>query len=315
MEFYQQCQNRTEQTVAVINLHIPGLTLGGVTTAGLLSLCNNLDGLALTRDQKVSDLDTAANAENLAYLELKRMTVALPAAAEAALDESNAIEADLISLLDEAYGITPRTVEAAIQRAKKLVTPLTKINAYLAGLIPPRGAVTSGGKGLVDLTSAFTNMPSLELMTAQKRVEANDGRTDLRNSARALDRFNKRFYKKLKSEAMSNPALAAALSQIDTEGKNLPETLSIRSMLQGGPDLLHVLVGYEPGTGSDATALFLEWMVEGVDADFAHTETVDFSGNQIGPFAPGQKVVIRTRTENANGTRTSAKRRLTIQPV
>jgi hypothetical protein len=56
-------------------------------------------------------------------------------------------------------------------------------------------------------------------------------------------------------------------------------------------------------------------MVEGVDADFTHTMPVDLSGNQIGPFSAGQTVLVRTRTVNANGTRRSAVRRLTLVAV
>ena len=115
--------------------------------------------------------------------------------------------------------------------------------------------------------------------------------------------------------AFTNPDLATALSQITTESENLPETLSIRSMLQGGPALLHVLVGYEPGTGTDANELWLDWMVEGVDTEFTHSVAADMSGNQIGPFTPDQTIIIRTRALNSNGARTSAKRKLKIQPV
>ena len=315
MEFYQQCQSRGEQTIAVINLHLPGLTISNIGTGSLQSLCLNLEGLALTRDSKVTDMDEAANAENLAFIALKRLTITLPAAAEAELDETVDVEKGLADLLDEAYGITPRTVESAISRAKKLVTPLTKINTYLASQLPVRGPITSGGKGLADLTAAYLGLPSLELALADRRVKAADGRTDLRNSARALDRLNKRFYKKLKAEAATNPDLATALSQITTESENLPETLSIRSMLQGGPALLHVLVGYEPGTGTDANELWLDWMVEGVDTDFTHSVAADMSGNQIGPFTPDQTIIIRTRALNSNGARTSAKRKLKIQQV
>src|SRR5258706_10964263 len=50
MEFYQQVQNRTGQTVAVINQVIPSLTVGTTSSAGLLAQSIGLDGLAQTRD-------------------------------------------------------------------------------------------------------------------------------------------------------------------------------------------------------------------------------------------------------------------------
>jgi hypothetical protein len=313
MEYYQSCQNRSLQTIAVINTHVPSLTVGGVNSSALQSLCSNLDGLAQTRDNKVADADTAANAESLAHQTLRRLTLALPAAAEADLNEENEIEAKLIGLLDPVYAITPRTTELALQRARKLVPVLTKINAHRAlTALPP---VTSGGKGLTELNAAITAMPALEQNVETEAAEARDARTDLRSAARAVDRLNKRFYLRLKAEARENPDLAAALIQIDTEGDNLPETLSIRTLLQGGANLLHILIGYEPGTGGDATESHLDWMVEGENASFTNSIPVLAAGNEIGPFTAGQTVRVRTRTINSNGTRTSAARRLTLQSV
>ena len=315
MEFYQSCQNRANQTIAVINLHVPGMVVGGVNTAAMSSLCTNLDGLAQTRDNKVADEDTARNAENLAYLALRSLTLALPRAAEGELDEDKEDEEKLAGHLDEVFSLTPRTTELAIQRGRKLVAALTKINAFLTTRVPPRLAITSGGKGISHLQTALDAMPGLEQVLEDKAAGARDGRTDLRNGARAVDRLNKRFYKKLQAEARTNPDLAAALSQIDTDSDNLPETLSIQTLLQAGPDLLHVQVTYQAGTGSEATERHLDWMVPGVDADFTNTTPADLSGNLIGPFTAGQIVLVRTRTLNANGTRTSATRRLTIHAV
>jgi hypothetical protein len=315
MEFYQTCQNRALQTIAVADLHLPGLSVSGVSTGTYTSLCNNLDALAQARDQKVSDEDTARNAENLAYLALRSLTMGLPRAADAELDDSIPEEAKLQGHLDEVYAITPRTTELAIQRGRKLSAALLKINAWLGSRVPPRGPVTAGGKGIAQLDAAMGSLPALEQALENKAAEARDGRTDLRNAATALDRLNKRYFKKLKAEAGTNPNLAAALAQIDTDSVNLPETLSIQSVLQAGPAFLHLHISYVAGTGSDALERHLDWMVEGVDADFTHTMPVDMSGNQIGPFTAGQTVLVRTRTVNSNGTRRSAVRRLMLVAV
>ena len=315
MEFYQSCQNRAIQTIAVINLHAPGMVVGGVNTSALASLCTNLDGLAQARDNKVADEDTARNAENLAYLALRSLTLALPRAAEGELDEEKLEEEKLAGHLDEVFSLTPRTTELAIARGRKLVAALTRINAYLTTRVPARPAITSGGKGLADLQSALDAMPALEQVVEDKGAGARDSRTDLRNGARAVDRLNKRFYKKLQAEARSNPDLAAALAQIDTDSDNLPETLSIQTLLQAGPDLLHIQVLYQPGTGSEATERQLDWMVPGVDTDFTNTTPADLSGNLIGPFTNGFLVLVRTRSINANGTRTSATRKLRVHVV
>ena len=138
-------------------------------------------------------------------------------------------------------------------------------------------------------------------------------RTNLDTEEHSTDRLSKRYYQKLLAESRTNAALLAALGQIDTETDNLPGTLSIGSVLQGGDDLLHILVAYVNGTGSNADERLLEWMVVGTDAGFTHTMAVDLSGNLLGPFLAGQTVKIRTRTVNTSGTSTSAVRTLVIQ--
>ena len=138
-------------------------------------------------------------------------------------------------------------------------------------------------------------------------------RTNLDTEEHTADRLNKRYYQRLLAEARTNQALSAALGQIDTETDNLPGTLSIASVLQGGDNQLHLLVAYVNGTGANADDRLLDWMVVGTDADFTHTTEVDLSGNLLGPFLVGQTVKIRTRTVNGSGTRTSAVRTLVVQ--
>ena len=122
-------------------------------------------------------------------------------------------------------------------------------------------------------------------------------------------------YARLQSEARSNPALAEALAQITTESGNLPGTLGIRTILQGGAGGLQLLISYDNGS-YDATATnTVEWMVIGVDTEFTHQVPADPSGNALGPFASGQTVKLRTRVTNTNGTTTGSVRTLVIAAV
>jgi hypothetical protein len=315
MEFYQSCQNRANQTIAVVLKHVPGLKVGDVDTAAYTNLCNELDALSLERDMRVSDEDSARNAENLAYQTLRTLTLALPRVADGELDDRVAEERKLLGHLKEVYSVTPRTTELALARGRKLHAALGKMNAWLAGLVPARPQISAGGKDITHLAAAMNAMPGLEQALENAAAEARDARTDLRNAATALDRLNKRFYKKLKAEALTNPVLAEALAQIETDSVNLPETLSIQNVLQAGEGFLFLNVAYVPGKGRDADERHLDWMVEGEDADFAHTAAAEANGNLIGPFAAGQTIIIRTRTVNGNGTRRSAKRRLTLVAV
>lgn len=311
MEYYQAIQNRTGQTVAVINQYVPTMKVGAVDAAGLLALADGLNPLAQARDNALTDYDAAVNAENQGFLTIQRLTLALPQSAEGELDDTVQAEADLIDLLDPAYAIVPRTTELALGRGKKVVSAVTKINTFLAPAVPARGPITAGGKGVADLTSEMNAQPAKEQTVEDRAVDVTDARTALRSAAATVDRLNKRFFAKLEAEARTNPALAEALAGITT-GANLPGTLGIVSVLQGGLNGLQVLVSYENGTYTTGATSTVEWMVEGVDTDFTHTAPADPSGNALGPFTVGQVVKLRTRVTNANGTTTGSVRTLTI---
>jgi hypothetical protein len=313
MEYYQQVQNRAQQTAAVINTHLPALSVGGFTAADLLTQRTALDGLAATRDARLALADQAANAEFAGYNLIRKMSLDLPRVAEGQLDDDVKEEAALADLLDPAYAIPPDTTERAVKRGQKVKAALQQIDPYLAGLTPPRDPITAGGRGLTELATAITAQQGLESSVATGDAQVTQQRTTLRTAARALDRLNKRSYKVLQAEARDNPALADALSQIETDDSNLPPTLGIRRVLQGGTGGLQLLVSYDNGSFDDALTNTVEWMVENVDQDFTHTAAADPSGNAIGPFTAGQVVKLRTRTRNTNGTTTGSVRTLTIQ--
>lgn len=312
MEYHQVIQNRAGQTVAVIDQYIPGLKVGNETSATLLTKSQALDGLAQTRDDALTDFDGAANAENTGFLIIRGLALSLPKSAEGELNEDVAAESALLDLLSPVYSIQPRTTELAIQRGQKLKSALTKINTYLAAQTPARGPITSGGKGVTDLTTALDAQPPLEQALENRDADVSAARMALRDAATAVDRLNKRFYAKLVSEGRTNPTLAQALSQIQTTGAGLPFTLGINSILQGGTDGLHILVNYDAGSFDGSLQNSLEWMVAGVDLDFVHNVAVDASGNALGPFTVGQTVKLRTRVTNSNGTTTSSVRQLTM---
>jgi len=312
MEFYQTIQNRTGQTVAVINQHIPTLKVGTVDATGLLAQADALSGLAQTRDNELTNYDAAHNAENQGFLAIQRLCLSLPQAAEGELDDTVPAESALIDLLAAAYAIVPRTTELALERGHKIVSALNKINTFLAAAVPPRPAITAGGKGVADLVALMAAQPALEQTVEDRIVDVTAARTDLRTAATTVDRLNKRFYDKLEAEARSNPALATALLGITTGSENLPGTLGIRSILQGGLNGLQLLTSYENGTYTTGATSTLEWMVVGVDTDFTNSTAADPSGNALGPFTIGQVVKLRTRVTNTNGTTTGSVRTLTL---
>jgi hypothetical protein len=312
MEYYQAIQNRTGQTVAVVNEYVPTLKVGATDSAALLALADGLSPLPQIRDNALADFDGANNAENQGFLIVQRLDLALPQSAEGELDDTVAAESALVDLLQPAYSIVPRTTEFALARGLKVVSALNKINAFLTAQVPPRAPITAGGKGVADLVAAMNAQPALEQTVEDRDVDVTTARTNLRTSAATVDRLNKRFYDKLVAESRSNPALAAALDDIETEGSNMPGTLGIREILQGGVNGLQLLVSYENGTFTTDATSTIEWMVVGVDTDFTHSAPVDPSGNALGPFTVGQVVKLRTRVTNSNGTTTRSVRTLTI---
>ncbi len=313
MEYYQSIQNRAAQTAAVINKFVPGLKIAGVDAAGLLTQSKALDALAQSRDDAIATHDAAANAENLGYLQIQNLVLGLPQAAEGELDDNVPAESALLDLLSPVYAIVPRTTELALQRAMCLKSALDKSNAYLGVQTPARGPITSGGKGITDLNTLTAAQPALEQSIEDTAADVSAKRTALRTAATNVDRLNKRFYAKLQSESRTNAALADALAQIATDSTNLPGTLGIKSILQGGADNLHLLVSYDGGSYDDSATSVIEWQVVGTDADFTHNAAVDPSGNTLGPFAVGKKVNVRTRVTNGNGTTTGSIRTITMQ--
>lgn len=313
MEYYQAIQNRAAQTAAVINEHVPTLKIGTIGKTELLAQSTALDALAQGRDDAIADSDAAANAENQGFLTIQRLTFQLPKAAEGELDDSVAAESALLDLYSPVYAIIPRTTELALERAMKLVSALNKTNDYLISLTPPREIISSGGKELTDLQGLMTAQPALEQTVEDEAAGATTARSALRVAATAVDRLNKRFYKKLEGEARTNAALADALGQIDTGAANLPGTLGIKSVLQGGTDDLHLLVSYDNGTYDGNATSIVEWQVVGVDAGFTHNVAADPSGNALGPFTAGQTVKLRTRVTNSNGTTTGSVRTIEVQ--
>ncbi|MBS0656871.1 MAG: hypothetical protein JSR82_01330 [Verrucomicrobia bacterium] len=312
MEYYQAIQNRSAQTIAVIEKYLPQIAVGQTGAAELKAASGSLDALALARDQALVEFDAAGNVAQQNFLALQSLTYALPAAAEAELDDTVPAESALIDLLGPAYGIAPRTSERALERGKKLVGALQKIDAHLAGLGPKRRPVTAGGRGAAELAQLMAAQPGLEQTVEHRAADVTAARTALRVAAVAVDRLNKRFYAKLQSEARTNPALDSALGQIETESAHLPGTLGVRNILQGGAEGRQLLVAYDPGSFDAGATNTLEWQVVGADADFAHSTTADPSGNALGPFAAGQTVRLRTRVTNANGTTTGSVRTLVL---
>ena len=312
MEYYQAIQNRAAQTAAVINQYEPTLSVGSITATQLLVQAQELGKLAQQRDHALVAFDAANAAEHRSFVALRTQTLALPKAAQGELDDAIDAESALLDLLAPVFAVDPRNSEQALRRAKKLISALTHIDDDLAGQNPPRQPIRIGGQGVAALSAAIDAHPPLAQVCANRNADVSAARTALRSAAAQLDRINKRFYSKLKAEVRANPELAKALTQIETGPRNLPATLSIHDIRQGGTENRQLLVSYVAATYDDGAESFIEWRLDDEAKGYAHALAADPSGNALGPFAGGSRVQLRTRVNNSNGTTTGSVRTLEI---
>lgn len=312
MEYYQAIQNRAAQTAAVIKQYFPETRIGDITAAGLLEKSQELGKLAQARDDALAAFDAADNAESQGFLALKALTFSLPRIAQGELDDQVGAESALLDLLSPVYSVEPRNTELVQKRGKKLISALARINDYFASLTPPRAPVSGAGGGVGELSAAIDAQAVLAQALEDRTADVSAARSALRTEATALDRLNKRFYAKLRAAAHTDEMLTKALAQIDTGSANLPATLGIRTILQGGTDNRQVLVSYVSGSYDDGATSTLEWKVGAGDTPFSESIAVDPSGNAIGPFSHSANVQLRTRVTNGNGTTTGSVRTLVI---
>jgi hypothetical protein len=217
MRAFQKVQNRSRQTAAAIQNHVPMLAIANIPASGLLSLADGLNAWVRECEKAASETRQARYAAKTGFLAMRDLDLRLPHLAEHQLRDDVPAEAALLELLPSIYVIKPRTTNLATARAQLLVAALAKIDAYLGSLTPPRPAISVRGRGAADLSALLAAQPKLEKDLADAEAAESLARAGLRRETRAVDRLNKRFYKGLGAEARFNDALAAALGQITTE--------------------------------------------------------------------------------------------------
>ncbi len=313
MEPWEIIKDRAQKSLAVWNLHVPGVTVGGVDAAGFTALVAQFEPAAQARTTAQDESDEASRNTKTALLKMKILGTKIPQI----IDGQVPTDAAIIDDLGDVFRIAPRFEAGILGRARAVYPIWVRANAALAALTPPAAPITRIIQG-VPHTAAM--MKAL-LDGYTDVVQAQDGkdsaleqkRSDLRGLARQVDQLSKNWYQIVKNSYDPGSPEYEALSQIPVEsGTPLPDAIDLNPLEQGGDDGLHVLVTYEPGGGDHATTKEVEYMVEGVDADFGHTVAIDPSGNTLGPFTVGQVVKVRTKATNSSGSVTSAVRSITI---
>ena len=314
MEYWEITKDRAQKTLAVWNQHTPTIKVGGLGPADLDTLIDQFEPLAQARTTAQDNFDAATRGVKTALLKMKILGTKVAQIIDAQVPDTSAIIDDL----NDVFRIVPRSEPTILARARALQPIWVRADAQLATLTPPAGPITRPIQGvahtaamLKTLLDGYTDVTN-NLDT--KETLYNSSRGDLRVLDRKVDQLSKNWYQVVKNTYDPGSPEYEALAQIPTEGGTpAPEPVELNPLEQGGDDGLHVLASYVPGGGDHATTKLIEYMIEGVEADFGHEAPLDPSGNTLGPFVVGQVVKVRTKVSNSTATRTSAVRTITIE--
>src|SRR5678816_1735993 len=314
MEYWEHTKARAQATLPVWQQYIPTFKVNGQTATNLDTMINQFEPKAQERTTAQDDMDAATRAARTSLLKMKILGSKVAQIIDAQLSENEAIRKDL----DDVFRIAPRTESGILGRIRALIPVWERANTALAALVPPGDAITKPIQGVpqtVVMAKALLDGYTALIKTEKDKEELLDQkRSALRMHDRLVAVLCQNWYQAVKNTYDPADPVSAALEGIPIPGDtSLPETIDIAELEQGGEDGLEVLVHYEPGGGEHATTRQVEYLVEGVDAEFGHTTALDPSGNMFGPFTVGQVVKVQTKVTNSTGSRTSAIRTITIE--
>jgi len=294
---YQEDHQRGLQTDGVWGQHAPTFKAGKLTiTAHTADVANILTQASLW-EAADSELDTARDERDGLDEDLQQLCVHGPDAIEGDLEEEDEILNDLPAI----RGIKMTNPEKTLERARKLLPAWEKVNARHAAATPVEPPLTAAGKTVADLEALMEDLAAA-LQTVENRV------SDTRKAKGALDRAalkvhkaNSRWYVAWQGKFPEGTPERDALSQIDTSTAPSPTAVPIDTVTPQAGGQFAMLFG--AGGGAHASALLLQWMVVGVDADFGHATALNQAGQTVATGAPtGATVKFRSKAMNSAGS-------------
>jgi hypothetical protein len=213
MQYHQGIQERTRQTVAVIREFCPALQVSLISAEGLAERAEALDGLAQARDAGEAAAQMAEKAEAGAYAQMRDFTLRVSRLIEGHFPDAHPLRESLQAV----YAIVPESRAAILRRADVLLPIWRQADEALAERHPAEGPVMCDGKGAADAAALRSGIGKLGQATAATHAPLALARAALRTAARAVDKLNKRFYKKLQAESRDNAALCEGMKQIPAE--------------------------------------------------------------------------------------------------
>lgn len=303
--FWQITQARGLQTQGVWSLFSD-------FAVGRATLDNHADGLAdllaaaTTAEGNKNLLDTEDAQLGTEYDYFKTMNTAIASRLDGEVPDESPLQRDIDQLR-----IVSDSRAAIEERTLKTAAAWAKINTARAAETPPQPAVLVRGSTAAAYQARWAELPAKRQASETAAGVWRSGSSLLRAADRAVDRVNKDWYQAWKSEFPSGTPEGDALAGVDTESSGSPpQVLEIAAIAQEG---LSLRVTYVPGTGQHATVLDLNYLVEGVQADFQRVSAELTAGNLIGPFTAGQIVRVRTDVGNSRDhSELSAEQAVTI---
>lgn len=306
--FWQITQARGLQTQGVWALS-GGFTVGNHTAATHATSIGDLFTAATEAEDKENLLDTEVGVLEGEYAHFKSMNTAIAARLDGEVDDGDPLQRDIDQLR-----IVSDSRSAIEDRTLKTAAAWGKIDTARAAASPALPAVTVRGSTQAVYLARWVALPGKRQNRELAEGVLRSASSALRAADRVTDRINKDWYLAWKSEFPAGTPEGDALAGVDTEqGGSMPQVLEISAIVQEG---LSLRVTYVPGTGAHATVLDLNYLVEGINADFQRLTADSAAGNLIGPFTAGQIVRVRTDVGNSRDhSELSAEQAVTIAPA
>ena len=295
-DYWQVTKLRAEQSFAVWNLQ-PAFKVGTQTRTNLGTLLTGYEALVNDLNTKESAMITARSNMVEVLESLRVMAIKGAGKLSAELEDDDALD---IALRQRVFSIDGSGSEADLIKRAEALLPIWR--DYDLRIAP--AAFTIRGLGATELEEALVDAYENAVDAGETAGTAlSKARTFLEQHNRLVDRLIKKWYAAWKNEyPEGTPEGDALLAQVEAEsGQQRPTKLEIASLTNVAG--FKVQVAFVPGGGEHATLRFLQKKVIGVDGDFVTvrelTEADVAAGIQIGPFAAGQQVKVRTDVGNS----------------
>ena len=199
-EFWQKTSKRAQETLEFWRRFVPLMTVGGTTPGQHAASVAALGGLAQAREDRRADAKAAKSREVAGFHLIRTLNLAVPKLIEGRFADGHALREALAAV----YAIVPRSDALNLKRARVLIPIWRKADAALAAR-KPGDAITREAAGLAEFEKAVNAYPALVQATAEAEAALAQARSALRTQNRAVDRMNKRAYRKLGAEARCVP--------------------------------------------------------------------------------------------------------------